>query len=171
MVRPTLLAALVGAASASMVIPHHHAVRHVVEARQTDDPAWSRCAAALDSVLTDAPRQPFDIAAYNVCGPLPTSLLSAFSSYSEAVQSWDKIHGSAYTSALALCPTAPVSGIPPSTCTLTEFLGSGAPTTIVTPTSTPNADANAGKNTGHRETGIAWAAGAIAGFFGIAAIL
>jgi len=212
MVSRTLLGALAGVASASMVIPYHHAVRHIVEARQTDDPAWSRCTDALASVLTDVPKQPFDVTAYDACGPMPTTLLPAFSSYVKAMSSWHDIHSSALTSALALCPTGPISEIHP-TCTLTEFLNSEATTTTSTtdieitgsgssftvnsssgpasisssgpaPASTSNlgssgsgsnntanADTNAGKNAGRRDTGLAWAAGAIAGFLGLVAVL
>ncbi len=160
--------------------------------------AESTCFSAM-AVFTDAPGAPFNVNDYIGCGALPSSLTAAASSYQRIASSWWDAHSSRISSAYSVCqgvgtliegvmPTCTYTGTdlataPPTTApSAGQTIGSSSttsssgppPTGTSSSTSAPTgsaADANTGKNTGHRETGLAWAAVTIAGLLGVVALL
>ncbi len=161
--------------------------------------AESKCLSAM-AVWTDAPGAPFNVNDYIACGAVPSSLTAAFSSYKTVAASWWDAHSSRIDEARTLCygigsisevtssPTCTYTGTdlatnPPTTApSAGQTIGSSSttsssgslPTVTSSSTSAPTgsaADANTGKSTGHRETGLAWAAVMIAGLLGAIALI
>ena len=105
MLSQTLLVALAGVASASMIVPAQNA-RRAVEARQTSAADASACLAALGSLITDLPQPPAALTSYiltatiDYCDPqLAGSIGAVFTSYESAVSSWYSAHSSQWSAA------------------------------------------------------------------------
>lgn len=191
-----LLLTLAGVASAEMVLPRAPDTTTSFQATTTMNAHSSECSSMSRSIFSDAPKAPFDIADYLGCSGLPSSLTAAYTTYLVTALSWVNAHNDEIESLQTSCPgiiPSPTANVKSISCTytgtdlaaFTALAGSrttaasrtdlspsatSASTAGATPTGA-TAGGDAGTNAGNRETGLAWAAVAIAGVLGAVAML
>jgi len=191
-----VLLTLAGVASAEMVLPRAPDTTTSFQPATTMNANSSECSSMSRSVFSDAPAVPFDIADYLGCSGLPSSLTAAYTTYLVTALSWANAHSDEMKSLQKSCPgiiSPATEDVKSISCTYTGTdlaavtAWAGPRTTIASRTDLPTsgtsastagatptgatAGGDAETNAGNRETGLAWAAVAIAGVLGAVAML
>jgi hypothetical protein len=180
----TILLALAGTAAANLVPLPADAVKHAIKARQTDLDSANACMDAMNSFLTEMPTAGPDFVDWaasqtetDACKvTVPASLSSVLSSYQSAASSFWAANSAAFNKAVSACPgdiATMTDSFTVPTCEAggSSSGGNGGGSSNSNNNNNNNNNNNGGENAANRQTGLAGAAVALAGFLGVVALL